>query len=105
VIARIKKGDIVVAIRGEDRGKTGKVLELVSDGERALVEGLHLAKKAVRKSQERPQGGFADREAPIHVSNLMLYCPHDKRGVRSDRVMDGDRKVRKCKRCGHVFGG
>jgi large subunit ribosomal protein L24 len=105
VIARIRKGDIVAAIRGEDRGKTGKVLEIVSDGKRALVEGLHLVKKAVRKSQERPQGGFADREAPIHISNLMPYCPHDKRGVRIARAMEGERKVRKCKRCGHVFGG
>lgn len=102
---RIRKGDVVVAIRGEDRGKTGKVMQVMPDRSRAIVEGVNLVKKALRKSQENPKGGISDKEAPMPVSGLLLYCPHDKRGVRVARVMDGEKKARKCKVCGHVFGG
>jgi large subunit ribosomal protein L24 len=66
--ARIKKGDMVQAIAGDDKGKTGKILQVV--GDRALVEGLNFVKKHMRKTQENPQGGVIEKEAPIHVSNL-----------------------------------
>jgi len=66
--ARIKKGDMVEAITGEDKGKTGKVLQVL--GERALVEGLNFVKKHMRKTQDNPQGGVFEKEAPIHLSNL-----------------------------------
>ncbi len=66
--ARIKKGDMVEAITGDDKGKTGKVLQLLND--RALVEGLNFVKKHMRKTQDNPQGGVFEKEAPIHCSNL-----------------------------------
>jgi large subunit ribosomal protein L24 len=66
----IKKGDTVQAIAGEDKGKTGKVLQLLAGGEKALVEGLNLVKKHMRKTQDNPQGGVFEKEAPIHISNL-----------------------------------
>jgi len=66
--ARIKKGDMVESITGEDKGKTGKVLQVL--GERALVEGLNFVKKHMRKTQDNPQGGVFEKEAPIHLSNL-----------------------------------
>ena len=66
--ARIKKGDMVQAITGEDKGKTGKVLQVLTD--RALVEGLNFVKKHMRKTQDNPQGGVFEKEAPIHLSNL-----------------------------------
>jgi len=66
--ARIKKGDMVQAITGEEKGKTGKVLQLLND--RALVEGLNFVKKHMRKTQDNPQGGVFEKEAPIHCSNL-----------------------------------
>ncbi len=66
--ARIKKGDMVLVITGEDKGKTGKVLQLL--GERVLVEGLNFVKKHMRKTQDNPQGGVFEKEAPIHCSNL-----------------------------------
>ncbi len=66
--ARIKKGDMVQAITGEDKGKTGKVLQVLDD--RALVEGLNFVKKHMRKTQDNPQGGVFEKEAPIHLSNL-----------------------------------
>jgi len=101
----IRKNDVVVAVRGRDAGtgKTGKVIEVLPAKGRALVEGINLVKKCVRKSQDRPQGGIVDREAPIAVSNLMLYCPHCKKGVRARRRVEGDRRIRVCRKCGHGF--
>ena len=64
----IKKGDTVIAIAGDDKGKTGKVLQIQTG--RALVEGLNFVKKHMRKTQDNPQGGVIDKEAPIHLSNL-----------------------------------
>ena len=68
--ARIKKGDVVQVIAGDDNGKTGKVLEVLAGGDRALVEGLNFVKKHMRKTQDNPQGGVFEKEAPIHLSNL-----------------------------------
>jgi large subunit ribosomal protein L24 len=102
---RIKKNDTVIAISGANVGRSGKVLQVMPAGNRVLVEGLNLVKKALRKTQDNPQGGIAEKEAPIDISNLMLYCPHDKKGVKVRIEADGDRKIRKCKRCGHAFDG
>ncbi len=67
----IKKGDMVVAISGEDAGgKTGKVLQVIPKDATAIVEGFNYVKKHMRKTQDNPQGGIAEKEAPIHVSNL-----------------------------------
>jgi large subunit ribosomal protein L24 len=68
----IKRGDLVVAIAGEDAasGKTGKVLKVLTGRGRAVVEGFNFVKKAVRKSQDNPQGGFVEKEAPVAISNL-----------------------------------
>ena len=68
--AHVKTGDIVVAITGRSKGKSGKVMKIYKDREYALVEGLNLGKKALRRSQEKPEGGIVDREMKIHVSNL-----------------------------------
>jgi large subunit ribosomal protein L24 len=68
--ARIKKGDLVKAITGDDKGKTGKVLQVLPGNERALVEGLNVVKKHSRKTQDNPQGGVFQKEASIHMSNL-----------------------------------
>ncbi|MBU0678061.1 MAG: 50S ribosomal protein L24 [Verrucomicrobia bacterium] len=66
----VKKGDMVVAISGADSGKAGKVLQVMPKSDSAIVEGLNYVKKHMRKSQDNPNGGIIDREAPIHVSNL-----------------------------------
>jgi len=102
-VARIKKNDTVVAIAGADAGRSGKVLEVLPGKGRALVEGLNLVKKCLRRSQDNPQGGIVEKEAPIEMSNLMLYCAECKKGVRSGRAKDGDRVIRKCKACGNAF--
>ncbi len=68
--SKIKKGDTVQAIAGDDKGKTGKVLQVLPETGRALVEGLNFVKKHMRKTQDNPQGGVVEKEAPINLSNL-----------------------------------
>jgi len=100
-VQRIRRDDTVIATRGVGAGKTGKVLEVA--GERALVEGVNLRKKTLRKSQDNPQGGIVEKESPIGLSNLMPYCPHCKKGVRIARENADGKAVRKCRVCGHAL--
>jgi large subunit ribosomal protein L24 len=99
----IRKNDTVIVTAGASVGKTGKVLQVLPDRDRAIVEGLNLVKKALRKSEDNPQGGIAEKEVPIHISNLMLYCDTCKRGVRIERSGGKGAKVRKCRRCGETL--
>ena len=101
--ARIKKDDIVIVIAGEDAGKTGKVLCVMPAKGKALVEGLNKVKKAVRRSQMTPEGGFIDREAPLPLSNLMPFDPDTKKGSRISYVKDGDKVVRRFKTSGKIM--
>lgn len=73
----IKKNDVVVVIAGAHKGRSGKVLEIRASKNRAVVEGVALIKKHLKKSQENPQGKIAEREGTIHVSNLMLQSRYD----------------------------
>jgi len=73
----IKRGDVVVVISGAHKGKSGKVLELKPAKNRAVVEGVAMIKRHLKKSQENPQGKIAEREGSIHVSNLMLQSRYD----------------------------
>jgi large subunit ribosomal protein L24 len=104
-VLRIKKNDMVVSVAGNSVGKTGKVLQVVKAGKRAIVEGLRPVKKTVRKSQETPKGDIVEKDAPIDISNLMPYCPSCKKGVKIKRDKDGNRRVRRCRACGHSFDG
>lgn len=99
-VARIKKNDTVVAISGEYAGQTGKVQRVMAEKGLVVVQGLNMVKKAVRRSQTAPNGGFVDREAPMKISNLMPYDPDKKKGVRISRVREGDKMVRKSKASG-----
>jgi large subunit ribosomal protein L24 len=69
---KIKKGDTVVVIAGDDKGKSGKVLQVVPETGRVLVEGVNLVKKHMRKSEDNPQGGVVEREAPVAISNVKV---------------------------------
>lgn len=102
-IARIKKNDVVIANAGEYAGQTGRVQSVDSAKGFALVEGLNLVKRAVRRSQSKPDGGYDTFEAPIRLSNLMPYDPDKKKGVRISRVRVGDKAVRKAKGSGRVL--
>jgi large subunit ribosomal protein L24 len=73
----VKRGDAVVVIAGSQKGKSGKVLEILPAKQRARVEGLAMLKRHLKKSQEHPQGTIAEREGSIHISNLMLQATFD----------------------------
>jgi large subunit ribosomal protein L24 len=75
----VKKDDLVVVLSGNDRGKRGKVLSVDPDSKRVSVEGIRMIKKAIRKSQTKPQGGFVEYEALLHSSKVMLADLYDKR--------------------------
>lgn len=89
-IARIKKNDTVIVISGEHAGKTGKVRRVDARKGAVIVEGLNLVKKAVRRSQASPDGGFVSIEAPLRLAKVMPYDPEAKKGVRIKRVRTGD---------------
>lgn len=73
----VKRGDQVVVIAGSQKGKSGKILEILPAKQRARVEGVGLIKRHLKKSQEHPQGTIAEREGSIHLSNLMLQSVYD----------------------------
>ena len=75
----VKKNDLVVVLSGNDRGKRGKILSVHPQKGQVVVEGVRLIKKAMRKTQDKPQGGFLEREGFIHISNVMLAGEYDKR--------------------------
>jgi large subunit ribosomal protein L24 len=82
-MARIRKGDLVEIVAGNERGKRGRVLRVIPDKDRVLVQGINLRWKHLRRSQKAPQGGRVRREASIHASNVMLY---DEAGAVRSRV-------------------
>ena len=102
-VRRIRKNDMVIVTSGDDKGSTGKVLEVLPERNGAIVEGLNVVKKTLKKTRENPKGGVVSREAPIVMSSLMPYCPACKKGVRLRSEREGDRNVRKCRACGHAF--
>ncbi|MBF0521518.1 MAG: 50S ribosomal protein L24 [Candidatus Omnitrophica bacterium] len=100
----IKKNDQVMIITGKDKGKTGKVLEIFPNEQKAVVENLNLVKKAKRKTQKDQQGGFAEVEAPIHLSNIMLMDKKTNRPTRfSTEILKDGTKVRISKKSGEVI--
>lgn len=96
----VKKGDTVVVISGKDKGKDGKVLRTIPETERVVVEKLNIMKKALRPTQANPSGGISSMEAPMAVSNVMLKCPKCGKATRVGHKINGDKKVRVCKKCG-----
>ncbi|MBN2237818.1 MAG: 50S ribosomal protein L24 [Bacteroidales bacterium] len=101
---RIKKGDTVKVLTGEDKGQTGRVLKVDTETSRAIVEGINLISKHTKPNAAHPQGGIIKQEAPVHVSNLMLV---DAKGVASKVVIKKDEKsgksIRVSKKSGEVI--
>lgn len=95
----IRKGDTVIVKAGKEKNKTGKILRVIEDGSRVLVEKLNIVKKNSKPTQNNPKGGIIEKEAPIAISNVMLFCSHCGKGVRTgNKVVDG-KKSRYCKKC------
>jgi large subunit ribosomal protein L24 len=96
---RIKKGDTVQVVQGKESGKRGKVLHVLENEERVIVERVNFIKRHVRPSKKTPQGGVIEREASMHISNVKLVCPSCNQTVRTGVRMEGDEKIRYCKKC------
>jgi large subunit ribosomal protein L24 len=102
--ARIKKGDTVLVTTGADRGKTGEVLRVIPKDERAVVQGVNIAKKHTKPKGMGQPGGIVEAEATIHMSNLKLVDPATGKPTKVGfRVLDGGRKVRVAKATGAVI--
>ena len=96
----IKKGDTVYVNAGNDKGKPGKVLEVIVDRDRAVVEGVNIVSKHTKPNSAHPQGGIIKQEASVHISNLNLIDPKSGKATRVGyRVQDG-KKVRYAKKSG-----
>ncbi len=100
---RIKKGDTVMVITGKDSKKTGKILRVLSKKNSVLVEGLNIIKRHTR-ARGNQAGGIEEKEAPIHSSNVMLFCAKCNKPVRSKRnILENGDKARICIKCGESF--
>lgn len=89
----IKKGDTVMVITGESKGQKGRVLEVIRDKERALVEGVNVVSKHTKPNSKAPQGGILKKEAPVHISNLMLVDPASGKPTRVGRKLNSKNKL------------
>jgi len=106
---RIKKGDTVLVISGDDRGKMGKVLKVLKDKKRAIVEGVNFIKRHTRPTTKNRKGGILEKEGSIESSNIMLYCSKCSSPTKvSYKVLENEsgeklNKVRICGKCGEVI--
>ncbi|MDR1957144.1 MAG: 50S ribosomal protein L24 [Treponema sp.] len=99
---RLKKEDTVQIIAGKDKGKRGRILKILRDRDRVIVEGANMVKKALKRRNQQDRGGIIEIEAALHASNLMIICK--KCGpTRIGYRIDGDRKIRVCRKCGEAL--
>lgn len=104
---KLKKGDTVLVICGDDRGKMGKILKVDLKKNRAIVEGVNFIKRHTRPSNRNPKGGIVEKEASVNLSNLMLYCSRcsspSKASFKIVESSEGVKsKIRICRKCGEL---
>jgi len=99
----VKKDDLVMIVAGKDKGKSGKVLRVLPEKERVVVENLNLIKRHTRPSQTNNEGGIIEKEAPIAISNVQLLCPGCSEPARTGiKALEDGNKVRFCKKCNEI---
>jgi large subunit ribosomal protein L24 len=97
----VKKGDTVRVIAGRDKGKEGQIIRAIPKENRVVVEKINLVKRHQRPTPDFPEGGIITKEAPIHVSNVMIICKSCKKPTRiAHKFLENGKKVRACKKCG-----
>lgn len=101
--AKLIKGLPVVVLAGKDRGKTGKVLHVNYHSGKVIVEGVNMVKRATRPSQANPAGGFIDREAPLHISNVAAIDPESKHPTRIGFAVKDGKKIRIARKSGKAL--
>jgi large subunit ribosomal protein L24 len=95
----VKKGDLVRVLAGKDRGKEGRVIEVVAEKDRVLVEKVNIVKRHQKPTQKIAKGGIIEKENYINVSNVALVCPHCKEQMRPKRITADGVKTRACREC------
>ena len=98
---KIKKGDTVKVLSGNDKGKTGEVLEVIPKTQRVIVKGVNVRKKHVKPRKQGEEGGIIPVECSIHSSKVNVVCPKCGKATRIGYEVNGDTKVRICKKCGN----
>jgi large subunit ribosomal protein L24 len=100
----VKKNDLVMVIKGREKGKSGRVLKVLPEKEKVIIEKINFIKRHSRPHGQQRRGGILEREAPLHVSKLMLLCEKCNKPVRiGHRVIEGEKKVRICRKCEEIF--
>jgi len=99
---KIKSGDVVKVIAGDHKGSEGKVVRVIREDNKAIVEGVNMVSKHTKPSAKNPQGGIVKKEAPIHISNLALVDPKSKEATKVGFKAEGDKKVRFSKKSNQV---
>jgi large subunit ribosomal protein L24 len=100
----VKKNDLVMVIGGKEKGKSGRILRVFPRKNRVLIEKVNFMKRHTRPSGQQRQGGIVEREAPIHVSNVMVVCERCNRPIRVGRkILDDGKRTRVCRKCGEVL--
>ena len=97
---RIKKGDTVEVLSGNDRGKRGEVLEVIPKKDKIIVKGINVRKKHVKPRKQGEQGGIIPAECAIYSSKVNVVCPKCKKAVKVGYTFEKEEKVRVCKKCG-----
>ena len=96
-----KKGDTVQVLSGNDKGKKGEVLEVIPKTQKIIIKGVNVRKKHVKPRKQGEEGGIIPVECSIHSSKVNVVCPKCGKPARVGYVMEGDTKVRVCKKCGN----
>ena len=97
---KLKKGDNVLVLSGNDKGKTGEVLEIMPKTQKVIVKGVNIRKKHVKPRKAGEEGGIIPSEFPIHSSIVNVICPKCQKASRIGYVIEDGKKVRVCKKCG-----
>ncbi|MBI4532075.1 MAG: 50S ribosomal protein L24 [Candidatus Latescibacteria bacterium] len=101
---RIRKGDTVVVLAGDDAGRQGKVLKVFPKRYRAIVEGVNFIKRHTRPNRSNQQGGIVEKEASLHMSNIALICSRcDQRTRIGVKILEDGGRVRVCRKCGEMM--
>ena len=103
-LQRLRKDDTVMVIAGKERGKTGKVLRVLAERDRVVIERVNLIKRHTKPRGVQQPGGIVEKEAPVHLSNVLPICPRCNKPTRVGHRRTGDAvAVRVCRRCGEAF--
>lgn len=101
---RVKKEDTVLVISGKEKGKKGRVLSVLPSKEGVIIEKINIIKRHMKPNRKYTQGGIIEKEAPVHISNVMLICPKCNKPTRiGNRLLESGKKVRVCKKCQEVI--